>query len=108
MSINKVVINKKYGGFVLSDKAIEMLAERKGMTFSEVEDLLYPGEHSIERHDPDLVAVVETLGNEANHEIFSDLEVVSIFGQQYLINEYDGRESINTPETIPWITIKKD
>lgn len=108
MSINKVVINKKYGGFALSDKAIEMLAERKGMTFRQVEDLLYPNEHRIERHDPDLIAVVETLGKEANHQFASDLEVVSIFGQQYLINEYDGLESINTPETIPWITIEKE
>lgn len=108
MSINKVVINKKYGGFALSDKAIEMLAERKGMTFSQARDLLFPHEYSIERHDPDLIAVVETLGKEANHQFASDLEVVSISGDQYLINEYDGLESIKTPETIPWITIEKD
>lgn len=46
----------------------------------------------IERHDPDLVAVVESLGKKANGA-FAELDVTEIPADvNYTIEEYDGRE----------------
>ena len=46
----------------------------------------------VERHDPDLVRVVKTLGDLANG-MCADLRIVKVSGR-YRINEYDGLESI--------------
>lgn len=56
----------------------------------------YDGE--LERHDPDLVAVVEELGEKANGSC-SELVVVSIPNVAYEIEDYDGLESIVAPKT---------
>jgi len=51
-------------------------------------------ERSVQRHDPDLVAVVEQMGARANDR-FSDLKVVEIPDNvDYEIQEYDGQETI--------------
>lgn len=80
----KVVINRCYGGFGLSKKAIALMKEyRKEYDYS-----------TIERHDPVLVRVVEELGDEANGEC-SKLKVEEItFG--YAINDYDGKETVDS------------
>lgn len=77
----KLVINSCYGGFGLSDKALQMLG---------IED-----EYDLERNDPKLVEVVETLGEEANSE-FAELEVVELPEDttDYSIEEYDGSETV--------------
>ena len=49
----------------------------------------------IERHDPDLVAIVEELGERANGSCAS-LKVVDIGDERYHIDEYDGYESVIT------------
>jgi hypothetical protein len=85
----KIVINRDYGGFGLSNKATEMLAEKKGV---EVEELDI---YDIPRNDADLVSVVEELGLAAEDE-FSKLAIVSIpDGVKFMIDEYDGMESIH-------------
>ncbi len=91
----KVVINKCYGGFSLSWKAVERLKELghplaidcNPHTFN------YDGYlDEIERHDPLLVQVVEELGDEADGESAA-LSIKEIhFG--YEIDDYDGQESI--------------
>ena len=58
-----------------------------------------------ERHDKDLVAVVEELGEKANSR-YSKLKVVTIPGNKYQLNDYDGSEWIETPEQINWTVIK--
>jgi hypothetical protein len=51
-------------------------------------------EHSIARHDPALIQVVEELGDKANGT-YSDLKVVEIPDDvDYEISEYDGNEHI--------------
>lgn len=134
----KVAINKCHGGFGLSLKALEMLAELKGHgklhhylmdyedrvykkitaeganerdvlfrhTFTEnigdnlpeddfyshFEKSNYAPEY--ERHDADLIKVIETLGKEASGG-FSRLEIVEIPKEvDYQIEEYDGLEWI--------------
>lgn len=77
----KLVINSCYGGFGLSDKALQMLG---------IED-----EYDLERNDPKLVEVVEALGEEANGEC-AELEVVELPEDttDYSIEEYDGSETV--------------
>lgn len=100
----KVVINTCYGGFSISDEALEALAKRKGLTLywfatmvgggrltslpladaqasptlskqhhltmaytsPDAGDETYFGNRPDDRSDPDLVAVVEELGERAN------------------------------------------
>lgn len=110
----KIVLNNSYGGFGLSNKAISMILERKGIPFKqeryecsdfftdantgEVIDLVY----DLERSDPDLVAVVEILEDEVNTD-YSDLIVYDLpEGTHYQINEYDGFESLYLRDEMFW------
>ena len=83
----KIVINKCWGGFGLSEQALTMYNDLTNSTAEYYWD--------IERDDPILVQVVEELGNEANGA-FAELEIVDIpDGVNWHINEYDGMESIH-------------
>lgn len=118
----KVVINTCYGGFSLSSKATEAFLARKGQechwfrllpakgtlvpqpagnddlfssSFTDAEgtNSFYSGD--IVRDDPDLVAVVEEMGVEANGR-HAQLKVVEIpDGVTWHIEEYDGREWVS-------------
>jgi len=57
-------------------------------------------DRDVERNDPVLVQVVEELGDKANGK-YSKLRVVEVDGL-YKIDEYDGYESIETPDQIEW------
>ena len=86
----KVVINKCYGGFGLSDEAEKMFQQRKG-----TQKPIYSS--GIERNDPDLIAIVETLGIKADND-FSKLKIIEIPDDvDFCVEEYDG---------IEWITDK--
>lgn len=94
----KVVINTCYGGFGLSDKASYALAELKGvklevhMNFAG--STIFKNMPVIDRDDPDLVRVVEELGEEADGT-FAKLKVVEIPDDvKWDIEEYDGSEWI--------------
>ena len=94
----KVVINTCYGGFSLSDDAIRAWESRTGREFDAWD---------VPRHDPDLVAVVLLFGDEAAGSC-AELQVITIDGNQYLITEYDGAETIRTPTTTSWITVDSE
>ena len=75
----KIVINRCYGGFGLSEKAMKFLG-----IGSEWPD--------IARNDPKLVECVEKLGEEAN-DTYAELKVVEIPDDvNWEIGEYDGLE----------------
>jgi hypothetical protein len=81
----KVVINTCFGGFGLSTAAEDEFRKRTGYLAS-----LY----DVERNDPDLVAIVEEMGEAANGQ-YSKLKVVEIPDDvQWIIEDYDGRETI--------------
>lgn len=91
----KVVINECYGGFSLSPEAEAAWESRTQREFES---------WNIPRHDPDLVAVVELFGKNADGP-YADLTVETIPGNKYRIHEYDGAETLYTPETTKWITV---
>ena len=83
----KIVINGCYGGFGLSDTALEMYNELSGSTIEYC--------HDMARNDPFLIQVVETMGDNANSWT-SELRIVEIPDDvQWEIDEHDGLESIH-------------
>jgi hypothetical protein len=133
--MQKIVVNRCFGGFGLSNIAVKRYRELKGKpvvfyrecnhngVFERVDDdiRLYPeamseitaytkdlgkkvtgnqiddyyfSYYDIPRDDPDLVKVVEELGEEANG-FCANLEIVEIpDGVRWVIDEYDGSESV--------------
>lgn len=79
----KIVINSCYGGFGLSDEALECL------------ECKYSFEYDNRRTDPALISVVENLGELASG-FCSSLQVVEIPDEatDWELNNYDGVESI--------------
>lgn len=92
----KVVYNACHGGFGLSKKALTLLGLDDEWSARE-----------LKRHDPDLVYVVETLGSEAASGKYADLQI-EVVEDLYWIDEYDGAETVWTPDTIPWVNAKHD
>lgn len=107
----KLVINRCYGGFGLSDAAVVRYAELKGINLVMEEskqnlggavfylDGIKDDEHyfsyydlASDRSDPLLVQVVEELGQKANG-FASELKVIDIPDNvEYTVQEYDGIE----------------
>jgi hypothetical protein len=93
----KVVYNGCFGGFGLSKKALQRGRELSGNSEWGSDD------RDLSRHDPILIKVVEELGVSASDE-FADLLIKEIpDGSPYYIDEYDGSESVQTKENIPWV-----
>jgi hypothetical protein len=115
--MTKIVTNACYGGFSLSPEALRMYLTLKNIPFEERlngfnsvmfcepggEDWsLYDHIDNIDRSDPHLVEVVETLGAAADGN-YAKLRVTELpKGTLYRINEYDGFESIETSDSIDW------
>lgn len=120
----KVVYNACYGGFSLSEAGMRRYAELKGLTLFIEQDpefpsiqtywLVPPEERTREgydestlsdrdfiRHDPLLVQVVEELGDAASGG-FAELKIAIVNGK-YRIDEYDGLESVMTPDDYEWV-----
>jgi len=86
MEIIEVVINCGYGGFGLSDEALQWLKEHKGLT-SDTYSL------DGQRDSKDLVEVVKALGNKASAPSAS-LVVQKAVKDHWCLHEYDGDESV--------------
>ena len=84
--MTKIVINTCYGGFSLSQQALDQYRKIKGIT---------DPDHfasDIPRDDPLLIQIVEQLGTQS-HGDFAELKIVEIPDDvNWFINEYDGRE----------------
>lgn len=116
--MTKLVINRCYGGFGLSEKAFDRLLNAKGVAFEKVttkdglmygpdyyhaghvgEDDFYISEYEYrtvyKRSDSDLVRIVEEMGEDADGR-FSQLAVVEIPDDvEWELHDYDGIESIH-------------
>ena len=83
----EIILNKCYGGFGISDEAMDMYFERTGRKISRYCNNL--------RNDPILISIVKDLGTKANGSA-SKLVVVDIpDGLDYVIDEYDGIETLH-------------
>lgn len=112
--MTKIAINRCFGGFGLSDAAFERLLARKGIAFEKVkgessfmgdsyykaghvgDDEHYLSEYSFceDRADPDLIAVIEEMGKEAEGWA-ADIAIVEIpVDVKWHIHEYDGLEHV--------------
>ena len=104
----KIVVNRCYGGFGLSDKAFEKYLEYKGIDYDKKENAsIFEGNeyydkngeiisyYDIPRDDIYLVKVVEYFGEEADGG-FAELKVIEIPDDiEWEIEEYDGNEWIS-------------
>ena len=108
----KIAINKCYGGFRLSPLAEKLILERKGqkalfkdsftgeeVSFEKAQKSgvlrIYSNLREINRNDPDLIAVIEEIGQKASTSV-SDIQVIEIpDGVEWVIEEYDGIEWIS-------------
>jgi len=114
--MRKIAINRCFGGFGLSDEAFEKLLTRKGIEFEKVvnpeksslfgttyfeaghvgEDDHYLSEYSFckDRADPDLIAVIEEMGEAANG-FAAEIAITQIPSDvEWHIAEYDGLEHV--------------
>lgn len=93
----KIVYNGCHGGFGLSDAAKARYAELTGC-----DPDFYA--RDLSRHDAALVQVVEELGDAAS-SFYGQLRIEEIEGSLYRIDEYDGYETVETPDAIEWIQV---
>lgn len=108
----KVVINRCFGGFGLSEEATDALLQRKGIQFQKInrskfivhyyqadiepsnETYINTLEYFNDRTDPDLIAVVEQFGKQANDRN-AELKIIEIPNDvKWQIGENDGLEWI--------------
>lgn len=92
------------------EKRLKPQTTKEILTMSQDERVAYNKAYSAQswyygdvvRHDPALVQVVEELKAKANDE-YAKLRIHEISGP-YRIDEYDGFESVETPNSYDWIT----
>lgn len=85
----KIVINKCFGGFGLSQEAILRYTELKGIKYDDF------SRYDVDRSDPILVQIVEEMGSRS-WSPFAELKVVEIPDDvEWVIEDYDGIESIH-------------
>lgn len=112
----KIVINRCYGGFSISDKAVQHYAKLKGINIVAVDggckffgstfyiDGIEDDDHYFSTHfsswdeelrtEPELIQTIEELGTEANGAC-AELKVVDVPDDvEWQIQEYDGIEWI--------------
>ena len=109
----KVAINTCFGGFGISNEAFEKLLHLKGIAFERVENSAFFGvsyykaghvgdnEHYLsdyhfysDRSDPDLIAVLEEMGDAANG-FAAEIAIIEIPDDvKWHIHEYDGIEHV--------------
>jgi hypothetical protein len=108
----KIVYNACYGGFGLSEKAVQRYSDLAGLglTFHKkyvIGHWEFPNgdwwdEKDLSRSDHILVQVVEELGEEANG-MCARLEIEELpAGTLYRIDEYDGLETVATQDGYKW------
>jgi hypothetical protein len=115
----KVVYNACYGGYGLSQKAMERLAQLGVSSASdELQEMARMMEKEVflkqfesyrlgglPRHDARLVQVVEELGEAASAGC-ANFRIHLVEGDRYRIDDYDGFERVCEPKDIDWITVE--
>lgn len=102
----KVVINRCWGGFRLSNEAMARYIEEKGLPYKLEKNEKYNYDYfvneegdyfhcnDIERNDPILIQIVEEMG-EKSWDRHAELKVVEVPDDvKWYIHEYDGMEHV--------------
>lgn len=104
----KIAINRCFGGFGLSDQAIQLYGKLAGLNLiskengyfgltwylNSVDDKNYFSAYDIPRDDPNLIQVIEELG-ELSWGPYSELAIIEIPDDvKWTIEKYDGNEHI--------------
>ena len=102
----KVVYNATYGGFSISRACAVRMAELGNKEAAEMiaEPTYYGYLEETPRHDPALVQAVEELGESASGSAAS-LCVQELSGRKYIIESYDGLETVVEPHDIVWTLV---
>ena len=88
--MKRIAINKCFGGFGLSDEALDLYKAKTGM---KKDDEVYVWD--IKRDDPDLIEVIEELGPMSYGDC-AELKIVEIPDNvEWEIEEYDGTEWVS-------------
>lgn len=89
----EILINIRYGGWGISEKAIDLYKLRNLNYITEEFD-----DHFFHRNDPILVQIYKELGNDFDDKYCKTkiIKILKKYEYYYVINEYDGKE---------WITI---
>jgi hypothetical protein len=94
----KILINRCYGGFGISDEALKLYKQK-------VPSYNYDSGYHIKRTDLILIEIFEEKGSEFVSGPFSDLQLQTIPDDcHYDIEEYDGMEGISDT----WIYVTED
>ncbi len=94
----KILINRCYGGFGISDEALELYKQKVPL-------YEYDNGYHIERTDSILIEIFEEKGSEFVSGPFSDIQLQIIPDNcHYYIEEYDGKEGISDT----WIYVTED
>jgi len=109
--MTKVAYNACFGGFQISLACAEYMANlgnkeclRDLAIDEEGRAQFYGTLDDTPRHDAILILALEALGEKASGSC-SDIQVREIKGDRYYIDEYDGSESVVTPQDIEWTLI---
>ena len=119
--MKKIVLNRCYGGFEISNEAIEELLKRKGIKFkkgiNKFDNVIFLDENDKEidffryeninlRTDKDLIKLIEEKGSNFVSGFLSRLEIVKVQeGKKFIIDDYDGFEGIIYEDDFDWIIL---
>ena len=62
---------------------------------------LHTNKDNVDRKDKDLIKIIETLGRKVASTSLSNLKIAEV-EDKWRIIEFDGRETVETPESIKW------
>ena len=101
----KVAFNSTYGGFTLTEEDSKFLNKLNNVKEGDKYwvDPKYGFVYDIPRHDANLIATIEHFGEKASEK--GSVMIEKIEGNRYMIDEYDGCETVIEPKDIEWIVI---
>ena len=118
--MNKILYSPTFGGYNYSDDFTKAWFTHKGIPYKYVQETEWwaffedPNDSNIPltitepRHSKELIAFLENyrtkgLNPSGKH---ADIQIAKIKGNQYMIDEYDGNESVLEPADMDWIIIE--
>ena len=113
--MNKVLYNNCFGGFNYSAEfqkayyALKSIKYTTSIEFGTEYVKANGGGMPNSRHDSELIALVEEWQSTGRNPSgrYADIKIARIEGNQYLIDEYDGAETVMEPSDFHFITVKE-